>query len=262
MLLSLCCCHCAARTVLEVLPEKRTQVYDVRKIIERVADKNSVFELKARFGRTATTALARLGGRTVGFIANNPMFKAGALDADGCDKCCSFMVLCDSFNIPVIFLVDNPGFVIGIDAERQRAPGKIMNFMNALQLMTVPKLTVMIRKNYGQAYINMGGGKNAAEVAAWPTAEVSFMDPAYAVNVVHGKPGERLEDTDPEFFKQKFAEFQLESSVYDIAASYGVQHVIKPEDTRDWLIRMLQVHRNRLSGGLGQHLLSNWPTTF
>ncbi len=251
-----------ARTVLEVLPEKRTQVYDVRKIIERVADNNSVFELKARFGRTATTTLARLGGRTVGFIANNPMFKAGALDADGCDKCCSFMVLCDSFNIPVIFLVDNPGFVIGIDAERQRAPGKIMNFMNALQLMTVPKLTVMIRKNYGQAYINMGGGKNAAEVAAWPTAEVSFMDPAYAVNVVHGKPGERLEDTDPEFFKQKFAEFQLESSVYDIAASYGVQHVIKPEDTRDWLIRMLQVHRNRLSGGLGQHLLSNWPTTF
>ena len=245
-----------------MLPEKRTQVYDVRKIIERVADKNSVFELKARFGRTATTTLARLGGRTVGFIANNPMFKAGALDADGCDKCCSFMVLCDSFNIPVIFLVDNPGFVIGIDAERQRAPGKIMNFMNALQLMTVPKLTVMIRKNYGQAYINMGGGKNAAEVAAWPTAEVSFMDPAYAVNVVHGKPGERLEDTDPEFFKQKFAEFKLESSVYDIAASYGVQHVIKPEDTRDWLIRMLQVHRNRLSGGRGQHLLSNWPTTF
>ena len=251
-----------ARTVLEVLPEKRTQVYDVRKIIERVADKNSIFELKARFGRTAATALARLGGRTVGFIANNPLFKAGALDADGCDKCCSFMVLCDSFNIPMIFLVDNPGFVIGIDAERQRAPGKIMNFMNALQLMTVPKLTVMIRKNYGQAYINMGGGKNAAEVAAWPTAEVSFMDPAYAVNVVHGKPGERLEDTDPEFFKQKFAEFQLESSVYDIAASYGVQHVIKPEDTRDWLIRMLQVHRNRLSGGLGQHFLSNWPTTF
>ena len=252
----------AARTVLDVLPEKRTQVYDVRKIIERIADKDSVFELKARFGRTATTALARLGGQTIGFIANNPMFKAGALDADGCDKSCSFMVLCDSFNIPVIFLVDNPGFVIGIDAERQRAPGKIMNFMNALQLMTVPKLTVMIRKNYGQAYINMGGGKNAAEVAAWPTAEVSFMDPAYAVNVVHGKPGERLEDTDPDFFERKFAEFQLESSVYDIAASYGVQHVIKPEDTRDWLIRMLQVHRNRLSGGLSQHLLSNWPTTF
>ena len=88
------------------------------------------------------------------------------------------------------------------------------------------------------------------------------MDPTYAVNVVHGKPGIRLEESDPEFFKEKFEEFQLESSVYDIAASYGVQHVIKPEDTRDWLIRMFEVHRNRLSGGLSQHLLSNWPTTF
>ncbi len=252
----------AARKVLDALPEKRTQVYDVRKIIHALADKGSVFELKARFGRTATTALARLDGKTVGFIANNPMHKAGALDADGCDKTCAFMVLCDSFNIPVVFLVDNPGFVIGIDAERQRAPGKIMNFMNALQLMTVPKLTVMIRKNYGQAYINMGGGKNAAEVAAWPTAEVSFMDPAFAVNVVHGKPGERLEQSDPDFFKQKEAEFRLDSNVYDIAASYGVQHVILPEDTRDWLIRMMKVHQNRLSGGIGNHHLSNWPTTF
>lgn len=252
----------AARKVLDVLPERRTQVYDMRRIVGLLADRDSVFELKARFGRTAATALARLGGRTVGFVANNPMFKGGALDADGCDKICSFLVLCDSFNIPVIFLVDNPGFVIGIEAERQKAPGKIMNFMNALQLMTVPKLTVMVRKNYGQAYINMGGGKNAAEVAAWPTAEVSFMDPAFAVNVVHGKPGTRLEQTDPELFRAKFERFQLENSVWDIAASYGVQHVILPEETRDWLIRMLQVHRNRLSGGTGKHLLSNWPTTF
>ena len=114
-----------ARTVLDVLPDKRTQVYDVRRIIERIADQDSVFELKSRFGKTATTVLARLDGKTVGFIANNPMFKAGALDADGCDKICSFMVLCDSFNIPVIFLVDNPGFVIGIDAERQRHPARL-----------------------------------------------------------------------------------------------------------------------------------------
>ena len=252
----------AARTVLEILPSKRTQVYDVRQIIERIVDKGSLFELKGRFGKTATTALSRLDGKSVGFVANNPIFKAGALDADGCDKICGFLVLCDSFNLPVIFFVDNPGFVIGVDAERQRAPGKIMNFMNALQLMTVPKLTVIIRKNYGQAYLNMGGGKNASEVAAWPTAEVSFMDPAYAVNVVHGRPGARLEESDPQLFKEKFDEFQLKNNVYDIAASYGVQHVIKPEDTRNWLIRMLEVHRNRLSGGLGEHMLSNWPTTF
>src|SRR3546814_16402140 len=95
------------------------------------------------------------------------------MDANGCDKIVSFLVLCDSYNIPIVFLVDNPGFVIGLEAERQRAPGKIINFMNALQLVTVPKLTIMLRKNYGQAYINMGGNKNADDVPAWPTPEVS-----------------------------------------------------------------------------------------
>ena len=88
-------------------------------------------------------------------------------------------------------LVDTPGFSIGIEAERKRAPGKIMNFMNALQLCTVPKISIILRKSYGQAYLNMGGGRNSDEVAAWPTAEVSFMDPKFAVKIVHGlAPGE------------------------------------------------------------------------
>ena len=99
-------------------------------------------------------------------------------------------MLCDSFNIPVVLLVDTPGFSIGIEAERKRAPGKIMNFMQALQLCTVPKISVILRKTYGQAYLNMGGGRNSDEVAAWPTAEVSFMDPTFAVKIVHGlEPG-------------------------------------------------------------------------
>ena len=250
------------RDIAALVPENRTQVYDMRKVIRAVVDRDSYFELKPRFGRTAVTALARVDGRTVGFAANNPLFKAGAMDAQACDKIISLMVLCDSFNIPLIFFVDNPGFVIGIDAERQRAPGKIMNFMNALQLVTVPKLTVMIRKNYGQAYINMGGGKNADDVCAWVTAEVSFMDPAFAVNVVHGGPGKRLEEEDPARFKQEFDKIQQESSVWDLASSYAVQQVIKPEETRAWLGRMLRVHERRLTGGIGRHLLSNWPTSY
>jgi acetyl-CoA carboxylase carboxyltransferase component len=165
--------------------------------------------------------------------------------------------MCDSFNIPLVFFVDNPGFVIGIEAERQRAPGKIINFMNALQLVTVPKLTVMIRKNYGQAYINMGGGKNADDVCAWVTAEVSFMDPAFAVNVVHGREGKRLEQDDPTRFQEAYEKIQQENSVWDLAACYAVQQVIKPEETRDWLLQMLRVHERRLSGGIGKHMLSN-----
>ena len=244
------------RDVLKILPESRTQVYDMRKLLKVVADKESYFELKARFGKPAVTALARLNGKTVGLVANNPMYKGGALDADACDKIVSFIVLCDSYNIPIVMFVDTPGFAIGIEAERKRAPGKIMNFMNALALVTVPKLTVLVRKTYGQAYINMGGGRNSDEFLAWPTAEVSFMDPNYAVTVVSGlKPGDAG-------FDEKKQLMEKDNSVYDIASIYAVQDVIRPEATRDYLIRMLEVHQLRHTKGVGKHLMATWPTSF
>jgi len=131
--------------ILDLLPASRSQVYDMRKIIAALADEGSVFETKPRFGKTLVTALARLGGKTVGFIANNPFFKGGVLDADAADKAIGFMVMCDSFNVPLVLLVDTPGFVIGAEAEKRRATGKIVNFMNALQLVTVPRISVVIR---------------------------------------------------------------------------------------------------------------------
>ncbi|HYC46776.1 MAG TPA: carboxyl transferase domain-containing protein [Burkholderiales bacterium] len=244
------------RDIYRILPESRTQVYDMRKVLQCIVDNESWFELKARFGKAAVTALARLNGRTVGLIANNPLFKGGALDADACDKIVSFLVLCDSYNIPILMFVDTPGFSIGVEAERKRAPGKIMNFMNALALVTVPKLTVLVRKTYGQAYINMGGGRNSDEFLAWPTAEISFMDPRYAVTVVSGlKPG------DPGFEEQRQV-MEKDSSVYDIASIYAVQDVIRPEATRDYLIRMLEVHQLRHTRGVGRHLMATWPTSF
>ena len=246
----------AARDVLKVLPESRTQVYDMRKLLLCIVDQGSYFELKARFGKPAVTALARLNGKTVGLIANNPLYKGGALDADACDKIVSFIVLCDSYNIPILMFVDTPGFAIGIEAERKRAPGKIMNFMNALALVTVPKLTVLVRKTYGQAYINMGGGRNSDEFIAWPTAEISFMDPSYAVTVVSGlKPGEAG-------FDEKKALMEKDNSVYDLASIYAVQDVIPPEHTRAYLIRMLDIHQLRRTRGIGQHLMATWPTSF
>jgi acetyl-CoA carboxylase carboxyltransferase component len=243
-------------SILELLPPRRTQVYDVRGIVRTIVDADSFFELKARFGKVAVTGLARLDGRTVGIVANNPLFKGGALDTDACEKITSFLVLCDSFNIPVVTFVDTPGFVIGMEAERKRAPGKIMNMMNALALMTVPKLSVILRKSYGQAYLNMGGGKNSDEVAAWPTAEISFMDPRFAVKVVHGL------DADQPGFDEALAEMNRGSEVWDAASIYAVQSVIEPSSTRDYLIRMLDVHRSRLTQGIGEHRLANWPTSF
>jgi len=242
--------------IYRLLPESRTQVYDMRKLVQLLVDRDSAFEVKPRFGKTAITSLARLGGRTVGIVANNPLFKGGALDADACDKITSFLVLCDSFNVPIVMLVDTPGFSIGIQAEMKRAPGKIMNFMNALSLVTVPKLTVLTRKSYGQAYINMGGGRNSDEFLAWPTAEVSFMDPASGVTVTWGtRPGEPGYD-------QALERMQRDNSIWDAASIYAVQDVILPHTTRDTLVRLLDVHRLRRTKGVGQHLLRAWPTSY
>ncbi|MBI2294804.1 MAG: methylmalonyl-CoA carboxyltransferase [Betaproteobacteria bacterium] len=248
----------ACRRMLEIVPEERNQVYDVRKVIAAVADKDSSFELKERFGKSVATVLARLEGKSVGFIANNPLFKGGALDADACQKATSFMVLCDSFNIPIVFLVDVPGFLIGVEGELRGMPGKVINWMNALSLVTVPRITIILRKSYGQAFINMGGGRNTDELACWPSADLGFMDPRASVNVLYGVK----QEDDPEKFKQLVAEVERDTTPWELARLFEAQHVIDPRDTRDFLIRMLQVHRRRLKNGVGEHRLANWPTSY
>jgi acetyl-CoA carboxylase carboxyltransferase component len=242
--------------ILDVLPEKRTQVYDMRKIVAIIADRDSVFELKPRYGRSIVTALARLGGKSVGIIANNPMVGAGALSAEACKKLIDFQVMCDSFNIPLLRLLDTPGFVVGKDAERKGAPGWIMNVMSCTSFVTVPTITVIVRKAYGRAYVAMGGGRHNDEMIAWPTAEVSFMDPTFATTIVHGKkPGD-------EGFEAALAETQKNDEVWDMATIFSLQNIIKPQETRDYLIRMFDVYRLRRGGGVGKHQLSNWPTSY
>lgn len=243
--------------ILDLMPEERTRVYDMRKIVSTLADTGSVFELKARYGKAVVTALVRIDGRSVGIIANNPMFKGGSLDADACNKATGFMVLCDSFNIPLVMLVDVPGFLVGIDGERKGAPGRIINWMNALSLMTVPKITVIVRKSYGQAYLNMGGGRNSDVTAVWPTADLGFMDPELGVNVVYGI----TKEDDPVEFESKVTELSRDSEAWDLAELYETQDVIDPRETRDWLINMLSIHGQRLTNGVGEHLLRSWPTS-
>jgi len=247
-----------AHRILDILPESRTKVYDVRKILNLIYDAGSLFELKPRFGKSVVTALARLDGRSVGVVASNPYFKGGAIDPDSCRKVTSFLVLCDSFNIPLVFMVDQPGFLIGIEGERAGAIGRVMNWMNALSLVTVPKISVNMRKSYGQAVLNMGGAGNADEVVSWFTAELNFMDPRHGVTVVHGLK----EQDDPEHYAKLLADMAKDTSAYDAAATNAVQAVINPVDTREYLARILDVHDMRLTGGVGQHLMRTWPTSY
>ncbi len=243
--------------LLTVVPESRSKVYDMRDVVRVIVDRDSYFPIKDRFARNISTGLARLNGRSVGVMAPNPKFKGGALDADACDKAISFIALCDSFNVPLITLADTPGFLVGVAGEKLRLPGKIMNYTQALQMATVPKLSVIVRKSYGQAHLNMGAGV-CDHMAAWVTADISFMDPNAAVNVVYRV----REEDEPERYRELMAKVMQDSSGYDLAACYRAQTVLDPRETRDWLSRMLEVHRRRPTGGIGKHRLATWPTTF
>jgi len=242
--------------ILDILPEKRTQVYNMKKILEIIFDHGSLLEVKARFGKPLIAALARLDGQPVGVIANNPLSGGGALSAEACRKAVDFTVMCDSFNVPLLRFMDTPGFVVGLDAERRGAPGHIMNFMNATCLTTVPQITVICRKAYGRAYVAMGGGAHNDVMVAWPTAEISFMDPVFATSIVHNKsPGD-------EGFDQALADIQKDLEVWDMARIFSAQDVIKPQETRAFLIRALEIHKRRRGNGIGEHLMRTWPTSY
>ncbi len=225
------------------------------KVIDAVIDTDSFFDLKKRFAPSLITGLARLGGRAVGIMANNPQKKGGAVDYDACDKAISFLILCDSFHIPVIQLVDQPGFLVGVQGERRGMPAKIMSNIQALQMCTVPKLSVVLRKSYGAAYVNTGGGRNSDDFTVWNRAEVSFMAPGIAVTIAH-----RVDPaSDPETFAALRGNVDADSSPYEIAGMFAAQSVIEPRSTRDHLISALAVHSRARSNGLGQRRLAAWP---
>lgn len=243
--------------LLQLLPESPKRAYDVRKILEVIFDAGSLFALKERFAPVAYTGLARLAGEVVGVIAINPLFKGGALDADACNKIISLIVLCDSFNIPILTFADTPGFMVGAAGERQKMPGRIMNYLQALGAASVPKLSVIMRKSYGQAHLNMGAGY-ADEMAAWFTAEVSLMGRDPAMNVLHRM---RRGDT-PEDYARLEEQIARDTSAYALADAFMAQTVIDPRETRDWLIRMRRLHQRKITGGIGLRRLACWPTTW
>jgi len=244
--------------ILDLLPEKSHRAYDMKSIVKTIVDGGELLEVKARFGRQCITGFSRLDGQTVGIVANNPICMAGALDADSCDKITSFLVLCDSYNIPIVMLVDTPGFLIGKAGEHKKVTGKIINWMNALSLVTVPVFTVIIRKSFGQAFLNMGAGKYSTVIVAWPSAQISFMSPEPGINVLYNL---KKED-DPGLFEEKMKLMQKNSEPWAAAGVFGLHDIIDPRETRNYLIKMLELHCSRPDGHVGRHLLHNWPTSY
>jgi len=248
--------------ILNILPEKRNRAYDMNKILSTIVDGGILFPIKPLFAKSVITSLARVNGEVVGIVANQPAFGAGAIDTNGIDKITSFLVLCDSYNIPLLFFEDTPGFLVGKDAERNRVGARVMNFMNALGQITVPKITVIVRKAYGMAFHTMAGpGCRTDFIVAWPTAEVSFVAPEIAANIVFaGKMAHS-----PELQAQKdqyISEMVRDSAPYSAVGAHFFHDVIDPRETRSYLIRALDICVDQRTGGIGEHKLANWPTKF
>jgi len=248
--------------ILDLLPEQRNRAYDMNRILNCIVDNGSLFPIKPAFGKSVITVLARINGKTVGIIANQPMFNAGAMDTDGIDKVISFLCLCDSFNIALLFFHDIPGFLVGKDAERKRVAAKVMNYMNALGLLTVPKISVIVRKTYGMAFWNMCGSGCATDfLVAWPSAEMSFVDPAIAANVVYGGKAS-ASDKNSEEWQSLLQKMVDDASPYGAAGKHYIHDVIDPRETRNYIIKALDICHNSRTKGISEHKLANWPTKF
>lgn len=248
--------------LLDILPERSNRAYDMYDIIKTIVDNEVVFPIKPDFGQSLITCLARIDGHTVGFVANQPLYYAGAIDNDGCDKAISFICLCDSFNIPLIYLQDTPGFLVGSEAEKRKILSKIITFIHATAVASVPKISLVIRKAYGMAYGNMcGTGLGADFMLAWPTADISFMAPDVGVNVVYSNRIAAAPNPEEERARL-IKEWEFDSMPWHAAGLHLLDDVIDPRDTRRVIIKALDLARGTGAGGIGKHHLANWPTCF
>ncbi|MDP6270739.1 MAG: carboxyl transferase domain-containing protein, partial [Alphaproteobacteria bacterium] len=173
--------------LLDLVPADSRKVYDVRKVIEVIADRDSVFEIKPKYARNIVTCFARLAGRPVGFVANQPLRKGGILDSPASEKVAHFIAVCDAFGLPLVSLIDIPGFAIGSPAELSGLGRRSGRLMFEMGIATVPLVSIVLRKGYGGGYYAMAGGRafDADAAFAWPTAEICAMSIEGAVDVAY-----------------------------------------------------------------------------
>jgi acetyl/propionyl-CoA carboxylase alpha subunit/acetyl-CoA carboxylase carboxyltransferase component len=232
--------ECADQRRLRALvPENRLRVYDVRAVVEALADTGSVLELRRHFGAGMVTALARIEGRPIGVVANNPVHLAGAIDPDGADKAARFLQLCDAFDVPVLFLCDTPGIMVGPEIERRANVRHAARMFVVGASLTVPTFTIVLRKSYGLGAMAMAGGTMKAPLFAvsWPTGEFGGMGLEGAVKLGFRKELEAK--TDPADRRALYAELvermYRHGKAVNTASHFEIDDVIDPAESRRWL---------------------------
>lgn len=230
----------------DLLPNDAKQPYDIRDIIKAFCDDSDFFEVQEHWAKNIVIGFIRMNGDTVGVVANQPMYLAGVLDVDSSDKAARFIRFCDAFNIPLLTLVDLPGYLPGVDQEHSGVIRHGAKILYAYSEATVLKMTLIIRKAYGGGYIAMCSRHLGADfVFAWPTAEIAVMGPEGAANIIFKK--EITEASNPEEVrKQKVQEYTEKfANPYRAAANGYIDAVINPEETRDYIIHAMYLAQNK-----------------
>ena len=231
----------ADEELLDVLPDSNRQAYDMYEVIRRVVDDGVYFDLKAHWGRSIITCLARFGGRPAGIVASQPKHLGGILDNDAADKAARFINLCNAYGLPLVYLVDVPGFMVGTRVEEAGIIRHGAKMLHATAGATVPKVTVILRKAYGAGYYVMCGRAYEPDlIVAWPTAEISVMGAEGAVEIVFRKQVEEAED--PAAKRAELIDaYRQVIDVYIAARNAMIDDVIDPRETRAQICRALEL---------------------
>ena len=225
-----------------IVPTAPRRAYDMRKVIDVVVDRGSWFPIKPDWAKNVITGLARMGGRSVGIVASQPMVLGGALDVNSADKAARFVWLCDAFSIPLVFLMDVPGFIVGTKVEKEGIIRHGAKMLFAVSEATVPKVTVVVRKGYGAGYFVMNGRAYEADyIVAWPKAEIAVMGPDGVVNIAFRKQIEAAPEDERSRVRLELAE-QIRANIdpYIAAGHSHVDAIIDPAETRTHIIKGLQ----------------------
>jgi acetyl-CoA/propionyl-CoA carboxylase len=232
--------------LINILPENPYQQYDVKEIIKSIVDNGDFFEVHELFAENIIVGFARMGGRPVGVVANQPMYLAGALDIDSSNKAARFIRFCDAFNIPIVTLVDTPGYLPGTDQEHNGIIRHGSKLLFAYCEATVPKVTCIIGKAYGGAYIAMGSKNLRADINyAWPNAEIAVLGPEAAITIIHRRELKNAPNA-AETKKKLAKEYRDKFANPYIAAEKGIiDVVIDPMETRPMIIQALNALANK-----------------
>jgi acetyl-CoA carboxylase carboxyltransferase component len=249
-----------AQALRQVVPENRLRVYDTRVAMQGIADEGSLLMLRTGFGVGIHTGLARVAGHPVGLMANNPQHLGGAIDADAADKAARFMQLCNAHGLPIVSLVDTPGFMVGPDTEATAQVRHVSRMFVAAAHLRVPLLSVVLRKGYGLGAMAMTGGgfHETLATVAWPTGEFGGMGLEGAVRLGYRKELEAVPDG-PErqaLFDQLLAQQYDNGSAINMAATLEIDAVIDPATTRDWLVAGLEA--GRVDGADRPRVIDTW----